>query len=619
MRSVSRALSLLVVLAGLFAAPATPAAAATRPILYVDGKIGFDSVPGVAWSTDWGLTPGRPFKTVERALDETRHGSPTAIRIKGYDDYTYQESISRGYRMGSSTTPVTIGSYTRDEIPTGPIVRPILDGGLNVGTTGWRRPWTAYPNVWCKTWMPPSGNLVTGQKVPPGYDTQYDATHEDRLYLDGSQPLHRPASVPSIAQLNSQPYSQYWDRTKSTDNLCVHLGMWSGAAIDKNPATHTITVPWYHGLNLAGGSSYVTIDSLRIRHTVMGVGISVSADKAIGKSHHVTVRNTDASYNYRMGFWTAGDDNVFDKISGSRNTIQLIKLDVGTYSDGTAYGAQHNVIRSSISTQNLGHGIKLSGKQVAWNHGYDNTIDGTGIPKVAKSAGGATQAIQVANGAGGNAFWRNRIRGTDAGIELYQYDTNGGPLVGNSFHHNRLEGVGTGVFLWDAKVSSAYGTGANAFSYNVYVDNQTAIGGNGTTSGKTFDHETIRHSGFRVNTTAPSIESAAVALMAGSITIRNTIIDDSNGPAICPRSGTTVTLSYTDVYRWKADPRASMPHGAFCASTSQHAFGTVKVGAGVTYLDPAYSTDPPSSSFLVVTPSSPLYTKASDGSRLGAL
>jgi hypothetical protein len=619
MRVIVNAMSLLLLGLGTgFAAAGSANAASSGPILYVDGKIGFDSAASYQWSTDWGRSAQRPFKTIERALDETNHGSPAAIRIRGYDDYTYFETITRGYRMGSSATPVVISAYTAAELGSAPIIRPIIDGGIAVGTTGWHRPWaTTAPHVWCKTWTP-GANFVTGQKVPPGYDTQFDATHEDRLYMDGSQPLHRPASVPTIAQLNAQPYSQYWDRTKSTDNLCLHAGWWSGASIDENPAHHSIVVPWYDGIILAGGSSYVTIRDLRIRHTIMGVGLSVSSDKSVGKAHHNIVYNVDSSFNYRMGFWTAGDDNTFDHVSGTRNTIQLMKLDVGTFSDGTPYGARHNMIKSSISTQNLGHGLKLSGRQVQFNYAYGNTIDATGIPATAKSAGGATQAIQLANGAGNNSIWRNTIRGADAGVELYQYDSTGGPLVGNSIHDNRFEHVGTGVFLWDARVNSTFGTGTTTFAHNVYFDNQIAIGGNGTTSGKVFDHETIRHIGYRVSST-PSVDSAGVVVHAGSITIRNSIIDDINGPAICPGAGTTVSLSYADAYRWRTDPRSSMPHGAFCASTSQHTFGTVAVGGGVSYVDPGYSTDPTSSMFLVITPTSPLYTTADEGGHLGAL
>jgi hypothetical protein len=467
--------------------------------------------------------------------------------------------------------------------------------------------------------VPSTGNLLTGQKVPPGYDTTVNSAHEDRLYMDVSQPLHRPAVTPTLAQLNAQPYSQYWDRTKSIDNLCVHLGLWSGAAVSEDPSAHSIVVPWYFGIILAGGSSYVTVRDLQIRHTIMGVGFSVSQDRSIGKAHHNTAYYVDASYNYRMGFWTAGDDNVFERVSGVRNTIQLIKLDSGVYSDGTAYGARHNTIHNVYSGQNLGHGFKLYGKAVQYNYVYGNTIVGNGIPAGAKSAGGATQGIQISNGASYNSFWRNTIRYTDAGFELYQYDGNGGPLTGNSIHDNRLEHVGTGAFLWDAKVNAAFGTGATVFAHNVYWDNQIAVGGNATTSGKVFDHETIYHSGYRKSPSTPSVDSPAVQVLVGSITIRNSIIDDSNGPSICPHSGATVYLSYSDTYRWRNDPRSSMPHGTFCYSTTNHPYGTVNVGSGVLHVDPGYVTDPASPTFLVIPSSSPLYGAGGDGARLGAL
>ncbi len=169
---------------------------------------------------------------MERALEETRHGSPAAIRIRGYDDYIYRETITRGYRMGSLSTPVVISAYTADELGTAPVIRPIIDGGITVGSAGWTRPWSVkYPHVWCKTWKP-GPNLLTGARVPPGYDSAYNSVHEDRLFMDGSQPLHRPATVPTIAQLNRQPYTQYWDRTKSTKNLCVHPGPVSYTHLD---------------------------------------------------------------------------------------------------------------------------------------------------------------------------------------------------------------------------------------------------------------------------------------------------------------------------------------------------------------------------------------------------
>jgi hypothetical protein len=613
-------LSALSVLFGSAAAAPRSALAGAQSMIYVDGKIGQDPPLGTTASTTWGRSPAMPFKTIHRALDETKFGDPVAIRIRGYNDYVYHEALTKGYRLGSLATPVVIGAYTSAEDPTAAGVRPIIDGGLDVGTSGWHQPWaTTYPHVWCKTWVPPSGNLLSGQRVPPGYDTTVDSTHEDRLYMDGSQPLYRPASVPTISQLNAQPYTQYWDRTKSTDNLCVHLGLWNGAAINENPADHSIVVPWYFGIILAGGSSYVTIEDLRVQHTIMGVGFSVSRDRAVGKAHHNTAYHVDASYNYRMGFWTAGDYNVFERVSGVRNSIQLFKLDSGTYSDGTPYGAQHNTIHNSYSGQNLGHGIKLYGRYVRYNYIYGNTIVGSGIPAVAKSAGGATQGIQISNGASNNAFWRNTIRYTDAGFELYQYDSNGGPLNANSIHHNRLEHVGTGVFLWDAKVSSSFGTGSSVFAHNVYFDNQIAIGGNATTSGKVFDHETIYHTGYLRNPTSPSVDSPAAQVLVGSITIINSIIDDSNGPSICPHAGATVYLSYSDTYRWRDDPRSSMPHGTYCYSTTYHAYGSVKIGSGVVHVNPGYVTDPTSPSFLVVPSSSLVYASGSDGSRLGAL
>lgn len=593
-----------------------PTSAATRPTFFVDGKIGTDP-PLTSSLPAWGQSANEPFKTLRRALDETQHAMPVAIRVRGYTDFTYRETISRGYSLGSAASPVTISSYTTAELPAAEIVRPLIDGGLVVGASGWTRPSaTTYPNVWCKTWTPPGPNLLTGQTVPPGYDTSVDGTHDERFYLDRTQPLHRPAQVPTMVQLNAQPYSQYWDRAKATNNLCVHLGLWSGAAIDQNPATHEIVVPWYFGIVLNGGSSYTTIRDVRIEHTIMGVGFSVSKDPAVGKAHHNAAINVDASYGYRAGFWTAGDDNLFDHISGTRNSIQLIKLDIGAYSNGVKYGARHNTVRYSLSMENMAHGIKVFGAQTQYNWLYGNTIDGGSVPAVAKGNGGATRGIEVANAASYNTAWRNYIVHVDAGIVLYQYDGSGGPLVGNYFHHNQFRYDGVGVFLWDNKVSSSFGTGATTFSNNAYYRVQVAIGGNGTTSGKVFSHETIYHTGFNTAPYTASIEKAAISLITGSITVRDSVIYDTNGPSICPRAGATVYASYTDVGAWRNDPRSSMPQGPYCYSTSQHPFGTVKTSAAM-YVAPGFNTDPASPSFLVIPSSSPLYGKASDGSSPG--
>lgn len=617
---MSAAISSAVLCSLLLGAVAVTPVAATGTILYVDGKIGQDPVIGPKASLTWGRSTATPFKTVERALEETRYVTPQAIRIKGYADYVYYETLTGSYRIvGSAAAPITIGAYTAAEDPSGTSGRPIISGGIDVGKSGWSRPnATSYPNVWCKTWNPPGANLLTGQAVIPGYDTSQTSTRQDRLYFDISEPLNRRVAAPTMAQLNAQPYSQYWNKAKTTKNLCVHLARWDGKAISKNPAYHKITVPWYRGIILAGGSAYVTVRDLRIRHTIMGVGFSVSADPAVGKAHHNTALNVDASYNYRTGFWTAGDDNTFEKISGSRNSMQLIKIDAGKYQNGTTYGAQRNVVTKARSIQNLSHGVKLYGKLTTHNSVLDSRFENTGIPSGARSAD-QTQAIQISNGASYNTFRGNTIIGGDAGFELYQYDSQGGPLVGNLITDNRMDRVQTGVFLWDTRINAAFGTGSTTFSHNVYYDTHTAIGGNGTTSGKVFDHETIYHTGFRVGPTSPSVDKAGVRLFTGTITIKNSIIDDTNGPSICAKAGATVYLSYSNTYRWRNDPRVNFPRGTYCYSTTKYPYGTVKVGAGVVHVASAYlSTDPASASFLVIPGSSPLYGAASDGSRLGA-
>ena len=455
MRMIARVLGPALAVALVLPSTPSPAAAASgHPILYVDGKHGSDNAVGVTWSADWGRSPEKPFKTVERALEETKHGSPTAIRIRGYADYTYRESITRGYRMGSQSTPVVISSYTSAELPDGPLIRPIIDGGKSVGSTGWTRPWpSTHSHVWCKTWMP-GANLVTGQKCRPA--TTPSTTRRTKtgcISTDPSRSTGLRGSRPSRSSTPSRTPRSWDGRSRPTISAC---GWVSGPATrsTRTPRDTTSSCRGTSGSSWPAARRTYTVRELEIRHTIMGVGLSVSSSKSVGKAHHNSIVNVDASYNYRMGFWTAGDYNVFDHISGSRNSIQLIKLDSGKYSDGTSYGARHNVIRDSTSSQNLGHGIKLYGKQARYNQAYGNVIKAAGIPAKAKAAGGATKGIQVSNGASYNSFWRNLLTWPRRGDQALPVRRQWRALNSNTFHHNRIEKSWTGVFLWDRKVSS---------------------------------------------------------------------------------------------------------------------------------------------------------------------
>ena len=319
---------LLLVIAAL--GPAAMSASAAGPSYYVDGKHGSDANPGTSL--------GSAFKTIKAGVWALRYGG--TLDVVGYDDYVYYEtmSASQWYINGTPTSPVVIRAYGYG---TSGYVRPIISGAKVVSRPGdgrWTRPNAAsYPNVWVTSWT----------TAIPGYEAAVTGYHQERIFADISQPLVRPATS-TLAALQATPGSQYWDGL----HLYVRLGGWgstSGASLDPND--HTIEIPTYTGLLVSSGSNYVQIMGFRIRHTTMGVGFT-------GSASHDLVQDVDASYNYTMGFYTASSYNTFRRLTGSRNTIQLIKLD---------NGADHNFVDSVVGTENMGQGIKLTGSGTQYN------------------------------------------------------------------------------------------------------------------------------------------------------------------------------------------------------------------------------------------------------------
>ncbi len=237
----------------------------------------------------------------------------------------------------------------------------------------------------------------------PGYESSVNSYHQERIFADVSQPLVRPASA-TWASLQATPGSQYWDGKK----LFVRLGGWgstSGASLDPND--HTIEIPYYKGLLVASGSKYVQIYGFDVRHTTMGVGFT-------GDSQHGLVQDVDASYNYTMGLYTQSSYNTFRRVTGTRNTIQLIKLDDG---------ADHNLVDAAVATQNMGQGIKVTGAGANYNTVQNSTFSGgRDVPLNQGQYGGYVQGIDIEQGANHNTFIGNTIERNRRGLMLYQIE-----------------------------------------------------------------------------------------------------------------------------------------------------------------------------------------------------
>jgi Periplasmic copper-binding protein (NosD) len=535
---------------------------AAGPSFYVDGKHGNDANPGTSLAL--------PFKTIKAGLWALRHGG--TLDVVGYDDYVYYETLdaTNYFQGGTATSPVVIRAYGYGSAG---YVRPIVSGAKVVSVPGqgkWTR--TAYPNVWQTPWTTPIA----------GYEAAVTNYRQERIFVDVSQPLVRPATIPTLAQLQATPGSQYWDGSR----LYVRLGGWgsiSGQSLDPN--AHTIEIPFYKGLLAVTGSSYVQILGFRVRHTTMGVGFT-------GNAHDNLAQDIDASYNYMMGFWTASYNNTFRRITGTRNTIQLIKLDDG---------ATHNLVDGAVSTENMGQGIRLTGAGNMYNTVQNSVFrGGLDVPAVEAQYGGSVQGIDIEQGANHNTIIGNRIERNQRGLMLYQLSTAGQPLTGNAIRYNMFVGNDTAVFLWDGKFGTTQGTGAVTFYRDTYVSNTRCVLTQAYSSAKTFDHETFYATG-----SVKTASDSTFYLNQGSITVKDSIIRGSAGYHFYALPGSHVTVTYTALWA----------QGIATNNSST----TVSFGAGVRTLEPGFlSYDGHSPLYLTIDSRSPTYTVGSSGGPVGA-
>ena len=541
---------------------ASTAAAGTH--YYVDGKRGNDGNAGTSL--------GAALKTVERALALGRNAG-TTISIVGYSDYTYFESIETPYTfLGTSSAPIVIEGYRP---PNGSWVRPTISGALIVnkpGSTRWSRPnSTTYPNVWRTPWSTPVA----------GYDAAHNSSRMDVVFMDGTNQLRRPATTPTLAQLNAQPGSEYWDGTY----LYVHLGTWEGTAIDKNPNNHLISIPHYRGIIVNNDSGYVTIRDLRVVHAVQGIAFYT-------RTHHSAVTDVELSYNYVLGLYSQGFYNTFTRVTGRRNSLQLIKLESG---------AHHNILTSIDARQHPGMGVKITGATTAYNEvKYSTFAEGEKVPAWVASYSGEAQGIDIEQGSHHNLILGNTIRDMGRGLMLYQYDSSGGPLTGNRIERNFFDSNFRAVYLADSR-SGGNGSGAVTFYRNTYSGNGNAIYAASKTTNKTFKNETIYNT---VGGPGTGYNSAIFVQYSGTrISLSNVIISKSKGYAIYAAAGAAATTSYTDVY----------------AAALGRSKGSVTWGSGSRTIDPRFlSTSMSSTSFLYIDSTSPLHGVGSGGLSLGS-
>jgi hypothetical protein len=317
----------------------------------------------------------------------------------------------------------------------------------------------------------------------------------------------------------------------------------------------------------------------------MGVGFT-------GTAHHNLAQDVDASYNYTMGFFAQTPYNTFRRVTCTRNTIQLVKLD---------NGAHHNLVEGAVATQNMGQGIKLTGAGNAYNTVRGSTFrGGRDVPVNQGQYGGYVQGVDIEQGANHNTIIGNRIERNRRGLMLYQTSSAGKPLTGNAIRYNTFSANDTGVVLWDGKYGTTQGKGAITFYRNTYADNTKSVTSEAYTAGKTFDHETFYRTGS-VKTQSHS----TFYLKKGSIAVKNSVIRGSAGYHFYAASGSRITVTYTTYWMLGIATRNS--------ST------TVSLGTGVKHLDPGFlSYDPLAPTYLTIDSTSPAYKIGSNGGPVGA-
>ena len=552
-----------VVIALALIVPGIASVSAASSTFYVDGKNGSDSNSGTSL--------GSAFKTIKAGMWALRYGG--TLDVVGYTDYVYYEAMtgSQWFINGSSSSPIVIRAHGYG---TGGYVRPIVSGAKVVSRPGqgkWTQPSpTAYPNLWKTAWT----------TAIPGYESSVNAYHQERVFADVSQPLVRPASA-TWASLQATPGSQYWDGK----TLYVRLGGWGSSGGSLDPNDHTIEIPYYKGLLVASGSKYVQIYGFNVRHTTMGIGFT-------GDSQHGLAQDVDASYNYTMGFYTQSSYNTFRRVTGTRNTIQLIKLDDG---------ADHNLVDQAVATQNMGQGIKVTGAGANYNTIQNSTFSGgRDVPLNQGQYGGYVQGIDIEQGAHHNSFIGNTIERNRRGLMLYQVSSGGKALTANAIRYNTFKANDTAIVLWDGKYNTTQGKGTITFYRNTYIDNTKSVASESYTSGKAFVNETFYRTG-----TVKTQSHSTFYLKKGSITVKNSIIWGSAGYHFYAASGAKITVSYSSYIMLGISTRNSS--------------STVSLGTGVVHLDPLFlSVDPASPDYLTIDRSSPAYTKGSSGVPLGA-
>lgn len=564
----------LTLVSAAWVAPATVSAASVT--FYVDGKTGSDA--------DDGRTADRAFKTIARAAAALPAGSGAAgsrVVVKGYADYIYRERAipSPWDRRGAEGSPIRFlaSGYVAGSSA---YVKPIVSGADPAPRPGQRWDRTATAGVWRTAWP----------TKPFGYGT-YGGPLQTALFQDGMTWLWEQPTLSALAARASAGRGGYWWSAGY---------LYASAIGDKDPGSHAIEVIMRHTFYFEGqrGVRHVEVRGFEVRHSANGIAFAQGVDYAVAADN--VVRG-----NLPMGIGVSGrrsgstlDPAVGITIArnrGSYNTLQAVKLDVGTQRSQVCDNAFAHDGVQGIKVQGARDGaaadLLTSSVVICRNELFSHTLNPTGSPY--NNANGIT----ISNGARNVTVEDNRIHDNDVGIHVTQETTGRARMDGIVLRRNDIHGNRRfGIFFYDGANGTAAGSGSMRSDHDVVWDNGIGIQvGRGSTN-KAIKHLTAHDNG------GDGIRIGEGGLAAAGATVTDALSTANGGYGFQLVAGSRATISYTGL--------SGNALGATRGSATKVGLNTKAAG----YV----STSPSSSDFLRLRTDSYQQSAGSDDGPVGA-
>ena len=568
-------------LAGLILAlmvPATASAAATT--LYVDGKTGNDGNTGLSATT--------AFKTIAKASSKIPAGSAPGwtVIVKGYTDYIYRERpVSTAFASyGSSGAHITWKATGYVAGTSANYVKPIVSGSDVAPAAG--QSWTAsnYAGVWKTPWT-----------TEPYFFGRLTGSIKSAIFQNGTTWLWEQTSASAVATRAKTGLGGFWwDKNAKV----LYVSAVAAGSASKSPVNHKIDVIVRPTFYFKGdqGVKYVDVRGFDVRHSANGIAFDNGTDYSVAADNVLTG-------NFLMGLTTAGvqtasgpnpaTGNNMSRNRGSRNTLQLIKVDEGSMNtivcDNTAWDNAMRGILVQGRAAGTGYTGLSSGVTVCRNKLYGHDYNPSG--SVYNNASGIT----VANGAQKVTLDSNESYANDVGIHVTQERSGLPAMEGivlryNSAHDNRRFGLN----LYDG----VYGTGGGHLTAtkDTYWGNGTGVMVSRASTNKTLSQVTIH------DNDADGIRVGESGNPAAKLTVTKSLVTSNGGYGLWLVTGSYTTLSYVGF--------AGNASGSIKGTPSKTGVNTQAAG----YL----STTPSNANYLKISTSSYQYTAGPSHTPIGA-